>query len=57
VEDGRVEFVVLSLWESRDAIAAFAGEDIEVARFYPEDDEFLVAREWTCAHYEVAVAP
>jgi heme-degrading monooxygenase HmoA len=57
VEDRRVEFVVLSLWESRDAIAAFAGEDIEVARFYSEDDEFLVAREWTCAHYEVAVAP
>lgn len=57
VEDERAEFVVLSLWDSRDAIVAFAGEDIEVARFYPEDDEFLVQREWTCAHYDVAVAP
>ncbi|MGZ4147472.1 MAG: antibiotic biosynthesis monooxygenase family protein [Actinomycetota bacterium] len=57
VEDERAEFVVLSLWDSRDAIVAFAGEDIEVARFYPEDDEFLVQREWRCAHYDVAVAP
>jgi hypothetical protein len=36
--------------------STFAGQDIEVARFYPRDDDFLVQREWTCAHYEVAVA-
>jgi heme-degrading monooxygenase HmoA len=57
VEDDRAEFVVLSLWDSRASIAAFAGEDIDVARFYPEDDDFLVEREWTCAHYEVDAAP
>jgi heme-degrading monooxygenase HmoA len=57
VEDERAEFVVLSLWDGRESIVAFAGEDIEVARFYPQDDDFLVQREWTCAHYEVAVAP
>ena len=57
VEDGREEFVVLSLWDSRESISAFAGDDIDVARFYPEDDDFLVQREWTCAHFDVAVAP
>jgi heme-degrading monooxygenase HmoA len=57
VVDDRSEFVVLSLWDSREAIVAFAGEDIEVARFYPQDDDFLVEREWTCAHYEVDVRP
>jgi len=57
VEDDRTEFAVLSLWESREAIVAFAGEDIEVARFYPQDDDFLVQREWTCAHYEVEPSP
>ena len=57
VEDEREEFVVLSLWESRESIVAFAGQDIDVARFYPEDDDFLIEREWTCAHYEVAVSP
>lgn len=57
VEDERTEFVVLSLWDSRESIVAFAGQDIDVARFYPEDDDFLVQREWTCAHYEVDVQP
>jgi heme-degrading monooxygenase HmoA len=54
VEDERTEFVVMSLWDSREAIAAFAGEDITVARFYPRDDDFLIERDWSCAHYEVA---
>ena len=49
----RAEFVVLSLWESRDAIRAFAGDDIETARFYREDERFLVERELTCTHYDV----
>jgi heme-degrading monooxygenase HmoA len=52
----RAQFVVLSLWESLDAIKAFAGEDIEKAVFYARDDDFLVEREWTCVHYEVPVA-
>jgi heme-degrading monooxygenase HmoA len=56
VEDDRTEFAVLSLWDSRESIVAFAGHDIDVARFYPDDDDFLVEREWTCSHYEVAVA-
>lgn len=50
----RCEFVVVSLWESREAIHAFAGEDIERAVFYPEDERYLVDRELTCTHYEVA---
>ena len=54
LEGDRAEFVVLSLWESREAIRAFAGDDIEVARFYPEDERFLVERELTCTHYDVS---
>jgi heme-degrading monooxygenase HmoA len=56
IEGDRAEFVVLSLWDSLEAIKAFAGEDIEKAVFYPQDDDFLVEREWTCVHYEVPVA-
>jgi heme-degrading monooxygenase HmoA len=48
------EFVTLSLWDSVDAIRAFAGEDYETAVFYPEDDRYLVERDTTCTHYEVA---
>jgi len=50
------EFVTFSLWDSLDAIKAFAGEDYETAVFYPEDDRYLVERDRTCTHYEVARA-
>jgi heme-degrading monooxygenase HmoA len=50
----RAEFVTVSLWESREAIKGFAGQDIETAVFYPEDDRFLVERDLTVRHYEVA---
>ena len=49
----RTEFVVLSFWESVDAIREFAGDDIGEAVFYPEDDRFLVDRELRVLHYEV----
>ena len=42
VEGHRAEFVTVSLWDSREAIEGFAGQDIEQAVFYPEDDRFLV---------------
>jgi heme-degrading monooxygenase HmoA len=53
-EGGRTEFVTVSLWESWQAIEGFAGQDIEQAVFYPEDDRFLVERDLRVRHYEVA---
>lgn len=49
----RAEFLLVSLWTSRDAIRAFAGEDIETAVFYPEDEAFLVDRDLRVGHYDV----
>ena len=46
-------FITLSFWESREAIAAFAGTDIEVAKYYPEDEKYLLEFEPTVAHYEL----
>jgi heme-degrading monooxygenase HmoA len=54
VEGDRAEIVTVSLWESRPAIEAFAGQDIEQAVFYPEDDRYLIDRDLTVRHYEVA---
>lgn len=51
--DGRCEVRTISFWTSRDAITAFAGEDIDTAVFYPEDDAFLVDRERTVSHFDV----
>ena len=53
IEGDRAEFVVLSFWESEDAIRQFAGSDIERAVFYPEDDRYLIERETRVSHYEV----
>jgi len=52
----RAEFVTLSFWESEDAIRRFAGDEIERAVFYPEDDRFLIERESTAAHYEIVAS-
>jgi len=51
-DGGETEFITLSMWESREAITAFAGEDIEAAVLYPEDEKFLIG-ESTTAHYDV----
>jgi len=50
-------FLTLSLWNSRASIAAFAGDDIERARYYPEDADYLLEFEPTVQHYEVDTLP
>jgi len=53
-DDGdRTEFVTLSFWDSLDAVRAFAGDDVEQAVFYDEDDRFLVDRETTVHHWQL----
>ena len=52
--DGRTEVLTLSWWDSRESIRGFAGDDIEAAVFYPEDEDYLLDREVTVTHYEVA---
>ena len=52
-DDGeRTEFITLSLWETKDAIRAFAGDDIEAAVLYPEDERYLVGPS-SVMHYDV----
>ena len=45
-------FLLTTLWDSFDAIKAFAGDDYERARYYPEDDEYLFEREPFVTHYD-----
>ena len=52
-DGGRTEFITLSLWDSVDAIKAFAGEDIEAAVLYPEDERYLIDGESSVTHHEV----
>ena len=46
-------FLMISLWDSLEEIRAFAGDDVERARYYPEDASFLLGLEPNVAHYEV----
>jgi len=54
--DGHAEHVVMSLWDSEEAIARFAGDDVERAVFYPEDDRFLVDKDERVRHFQVVFA-
>jgi hypothetical protein len=53
VDGYRAEVLTLSLWDSLEAIAGFAGDDIERAVFYPEDDRFLIERDLEARHWVV----
>ena len=54
--DGSTEVTTLSWWASLDAIRAFAGEDIARARYYPDDDRFLLERPDQVEHHMVVAA-
>ncbi len=52
-ETGAVEYVVISYWESRKAIEAYAGQDIEKPHHLPRDREFLIELPTRVLHYNV----
>ena len=52
--DSRTEFLAVTLWESRQAIEAFAGADIDKAIVEPEARAMLAEFDDFARHYEVA---
>ena len=55
IADQQAHYMVLSLWESEAAIREFSGDDIQKARYYPEDERFLLWLEPSVAHYDIIV--
>lgn len=53
--EGATEIATLTFWDSMEAIRAFAGDNPELARYYPEDDRYLIERPVTVEHHEVPV--
>ena len=49
----QAEFVTVLLFDSLDHVRAFAGDEPERARFFPEDDRYLVERDLDVRHFEV----
>ncbi len=51
-----VEVTTLSWWTDMDAVRAFAGDQPEVAVYYPKDDQFLIRLGERVEHHVVAGA-
>ncbi len=54
--DGGTEFLAVTLWQSRQTIEAFAGDDIGKAVVEPEARAVLAKFDDFASHYEVAFA-
>jgi heme-degrading monooxygenase HmoA len=52
-DDEAAHFLLVTLWDSIESVKQFAGEHPEKAKYYPEDDSFLLEKEETSALYEV----
>jgi heme-degrading monooxygenase HmoA len=55
VEDQIARVYTLSFWDSLDSIRAFAGDPIDTARYFPEDDRYLLERKPTVQHFSVVM--
>lgn len=53
VEGNRAHFLLISFWESEEAVREYTGPDIEGARYFRYDLECLLEPERNVAHYEV----
>jgi heme-degrading monooxygenase HmoA len=52
IESDTAHFLMVTFWESEDAVRAFAGDDISVAKYYDFDKSFLLELEPSSMHYE-----
>src|SRR5262245_48105355 len=53
-KDGDVtHFITMTFWENMDVIRGFAGEEVDRAKYYPEDKDYLLEFEPHVVHYEV----
>jgi heme-degrading monooxygenase HmoA len=57
VSEGYAHFLLVTFWDSYEAIRRFAGDDFERAKYYPEDEAFLIELEPNVTHYDVLLAP
>jgi heme-degrading monooxygenase HmoA len=53
IRGDHAEFLLVSLWDSEDAVRGFAGPEMTRAVFYPEDEHFLIDKDEHVDHYDV----
>jgi antibiotic biosynthesis monooxygenase (ABM) superfamily enzyme len=52
---GKAEFETILLFDSMDDVKAFAGDDLDRAVFFSDDDRYLVERDLEVSHFEADV--
>jgi len=52
-EEKKAHFLLVTLWDSIDSVKKFAGDNPEIAKYYPEDEIFLLEKEKHVSMYEV----
>ena len=52
IEDDVCHFWTVTKWKDLDSIKRFAGDDLEKAKYYPEDSRYLLEFENTVRHCE-----
>jgi len=52
-EDTIAHFLLITIWDSLDSIKKFAGPEPELAKYYPEDDLFLLEKEKYVSIYQI----
>ena len=53
MEGDKAHFLIITFWDSVEAIQNFAGGGYEKARYYPEDKDYLLEFEEKVIHYDV----
>ncbi|WP_209320111.1 antibiotic biosynthesis monooxygenase [Flavobacterium denitrificans] len=53
IKNNEGHFLLITYWENWKVIKNFAGENIEKAKYYPEDEQFLLEFEENVEHFEV----
>ena len=53
IEGDTAHFLMVTFWDSEEAIRAFAGADINKAKYYDFDEDFLLELEPCSTHYEM----
>ena len=53
IHEDRAEFLMLTFWDSLESIEAFAGTDVNVAKYYDFDADVLLEMVPFADHYEM----
>ena len=53
IKNNEAHFTLITYWKNLEVIKNFAGDDFEKAKYYSEDDDFLLEFEERVEHFEV----